>query len=109
MPHLLFRGIQPESLRQIAEPLAVQLAEICSCGTDNFTMDCFQTTAVYGGEGAHSFPFVEVAWFERGDDVRSRFASAVTQQLSGLGLTGIEIGFRTYREDSYYIDGKPLG
>jgi len=109
MPHLLFRGIGPERLRPIAEPLAAQLAAICDCGTDNFTMDCFPTVAVYGGEGDRSFPFVEVAWFERGDDVRGRFAAAVTQQLSSLGLSGIEIGFRTFREDSYYIDGKPLG
>ncbi|GFN32123.1 DUF1904 family protein [Paenibacillus xylaniclasticus] len=109
MPHLLFRGISPDRLRPIAEPLARQLADICSCGTDNFTMDCFHTTAVYGGEGESSFPFVEVAWFERGDDVRGRFAEAVTKHLTELGLTGIEVAFRTYREDSYYIDGKPLG
>ncbi|EFM11714.1 protein of unknown function DUF1904 [Paenibacillus curdlanolyticus YK9] len=107
MPHLLFRGIAAQQLRPLAQQLAEQLADICECGTDNFTMDCLHTTAVYGGAGDQSFPFVEVAWFERGDEVRGQVAAAVTQQLSSLGLTDIEVAFRTYREDSYYIDGVP--
>lgn len=109
MPHLLFRGIAPEQLREAAQPLAEELAVICECGTDNFTMDCLHTTSVFGGTGDRSFPFVEVAWFERGSEARGQFAAAVTAQLAKLGLTEIEVAFRTYREDSYYIDGQPCG
>ncbi|GLX67651.1 DUF1904 family protein [Paenibacillus glycanilyticus] len=108
MPQLLFRGVPAEKLQTISQPLSEELALICECGTDNFTMEYVHTTAIYGGlaEG-QSYPFVEVGWFERGQAVRDRFAKAVTEQLARIGVHELEVAFRTYREDSYYINGRP--
>ncbi|MCR2805683.1 DUF1904 domain-containing protein [Paenibacillus soyae] len=109
MPHLLFRGVPAERLQSVAEPLVEQLAVICDCGTDNFTMNCVHATNVFGAlPGDPAFAFVEVGWFERGRDVRDRFAAAVTRYVSQLDIPEVEIVFHAYREDSYYINGKPV-
>lgn len=110
MPQLLFRGVPAHQLRSISEALAEDLATICNCGTDNFTMECLNTTSVYGGvaEG-EAFPFVEIGWFERGQAIRDKFAEVITKHLAQIDITESEIAFRTFREDSYYINGKPCG
>lgn len=106
MPHLLIRGIKPEQICDISALLVEELAAICECGTDNFTLECLATVGVFGGKIVPSFPFVEVAWFERGTMVRDRFAETVTRHVLSLGLPEVEIAFTTYTEDSYYINGK---
>ncbi|MFX3635085.1 MAG: DUF1904 family protein [Candidatus Pristimantibacillus sp.] len=110
MPQLLFRGVPADQLRSISEVLATDLATICDCGTDNFTMECLNTTSVFGGiADGQAFPFVEIGWFERGQAVRDSFADAITQHLARINITESEIAFRTFPEDSYYINGKPCG
>jgi len=105
LPHLLFRGVEAEKLGQISQPLAQELAEICACGTDNFTFECLHTTVVLGGDTQSSFSFIQVGWFERGDEVRDRFAEAVTRRIQSLGIPEVEVVFIPYEEKAYYIDG----
>ncbi|MEK3884482.1 DUF1904 family protein [Paenibacillus sp. PL2-23] len=109
MPHLLFRGLEADQLRTAAAPLAEELAAICGCGTDNFTMSCVHTSDVFGaGPQDPVFAFVEIGWFERGQDIRNQCAEAVTKTVLGLGVQEVEVVFQAYREDSYYINGKPV-
>lgn len=106
MPHLVVRGIRPEQMAAISVPLVEELAAICECGTDNFTIECLHTTAVFGGSIVESFPFIEVGWFERGQETRDRFAQAVTRHVLSLGIPEVEVAFVAYREDSYYANGE---
>ncbi|HWL26914.1 MAG TPA: DUF1904 family protein, partial [Ureibacillus sp.] len=39
MPHLVIRGVSIEEMKRISKPLVGELAEICECGTDNFTFE----------------------------------------------------------------------
>lgn len=106
MPHILFRGVEAETLSQVSESLAQELAEICACGTDNFTFECLNTTVVFGGDISAPYSFIQVGWFERGDEVRDRFAEAVTRKVKSLGVAEVEVVFIAYEEKAYYIDGK---
>ncbi|WP_169086350.1 DUF1904 family protein [Paenibacillus sp. PL91] len=109
MPHLFFRGVPAEKLQSVTSPLADELAALCECGTDNFTMACLHTTNVFGSqESVADFAFIEVGWFERGQQTRNRFAQAITNYVRQLGISEIEIVFHAYREDSYYINGEPV-
>ncbi|RIE02504.1 DUF1904 family protein [Cohnella faecalis] len=109
MPHLLFRGVAPDQIRSFSRALTSELAELCGCGTDNFILECLHTTAVSEqGELVPSFPFVEIAWFERGDETRGRMAEAVDRHIRALGYPEAELAFIAYREDSYYINGVPV-
>jgi hypothetical protein len=108
MPHLLFRGVDANLLSTVAPSLAAELAALCECGTDNFTINALHTTAVFGEpEAAASFAFIEVGWFERGREIRNAFAGIVTQYMLKLGFAEVEVVFQAYREDSYYINGEP--
>ncbi|RXT07244.1 DUF1904 family protein [Ammoniphilus sp. CFH 90114] len=105
MPLLVVRGIKPEQMMVISESLIEDLAVICECELDNFTIECLHTTAVFSGKIVESFPFIEVSWFERGQETRDRFARTVANHVQSLGIKEIEIAFNTYREDSYYVNG----
>jgi phenylpyruvate tautomerase PptA (4-oxalocrotonate tautomerase family) len=106
MPHLLVRGIKAEEMAKISEPLAEELAAICECGTDNFTIECLHTTGVFGGKVVDSFPFIEVAWFERGQQTRDRFAQAVTRHVLSLDIPEVEVAFKAYEKKGYYANGE---
>lgn len=106
MPHLLVRGIKAEQMALISQPLAEELAAICECGTDNFTIECLQTTGVFAGKIVDSHPFIEVAWFERGQETRDRFAQTVTKHVLSLDIPEVEVAFVTYQKESYYANGE---
>ncbi|MBW7474688.1 DUF1904 domain-containing protein [Paenibacillus oenotherae] len=106
MPQLLVRGIEPHRMALISGALVEELAGICECGNDNFTIDCLATTSVFGGEKVPTYPFIEIGWFERGDQIRDRFAAALTKHVLSLGLSEVEVAFKVYQESAYYINGK---
>ncbi|MDD9266076.1 DUF1904 family protein [Paenibacillus sp. GCM10023248] len=105
MPRLTFRGITVEQLCAISESLVDRLAVVCSCDRDNFTLECIQHAAVFGGKQVEAYPFVEVAWFERGDEVRDGVAGAITDHVLGLGIPEVEVAFTTYAKEAYYSNG----
>lgn len=107
MPHLLIRGIAPDQIRTISKPLTEELAAICSCPEGDFMLECLHTTAIAGCEFAPSYPFIEIAWFDRGLEAQDRFAEAVDRHVrQGLGLPELEVAFRVYRARDYYSGGR---
>ncbi|MES9682685.1 hypothetical protein CN514_21265 [Bacillus sp. AFS001701] len=106
MPQLLIKGISTDDICKISKSLIEELAEVCECGTDNFTIDCIHSTAIFNGEIVESFPFIEVKWFERGGETRDRFAATIEKHIHSLTIPEFEIAFITYQEDCYYINGK---
>lgn len=105
MPRLTFRGVTAKQLCSISEALIDELAAVCSCDTDNFTLECVQHAAVFGGKLVEAYPFVEVAWFERGDEVRDGVAIAITNHVLSLGIPEVEVAFTTYAKEAYYSNG----
>ncbi len=108
MPLLVVRGIEAEKIKEISKSLVEDMAAICDCGTDNFTIECLHTTAVFEGRIVPSYPFIEVSWFERGQEVRDRLAETIAKHVHSIGVEEFETAFTTYREDSYYLNGKRL-
>ncbi len=106
MPQILIKGISTNDICKISNPLIEELAVVCECGTDNFTIDCIHSTSIFNGEIVESFPFIEVKWFERGGETRDRFAAAIEKHINTLNIPEFEIAFITYQEDYYYINGK---
>jgi Domain of unknown function (DUF1904) len=106
MPQLMVRGIKAEQMATISQALTEELAAICQCGTDNFTIECLQTTGIFAGKIVDSYPFIEVAWFERGQETRDQFAQAVTKHILSLGFPEVEVAFIAYQKESYYSNGK---
>jgi hypothetical protein len=108
MPHLLFRGVSPEQIRNISKPLVAELANIYECPPDHILLENLHTTALFEGEVITSFPFVEVNWFDRGQNVQDQSALCIDRHIRSLGIAEVEIAFRTYEPDSYYAGGVKL-
>lgn len=110
MPHLLIRGIAPELIRSVGKPLTEELAAICGCPAGDFMLECLHTTSIADGEFAPSYPFIEIAWFDRGPEAQDRFAEAVDRHVrQSLGLPELEVAFRVYRARDYYSNGSSFG
>ncbi|WP_239618528.1 DUF1904 family protein [Cohnella mopanensis] len=108
MPHLLIRGVTPEQVLKISQPLVAELALLCQCPADHILLECLHTTACFEGEIVPSYPFVEVNWFERGQSVRDQAAACIDKHVRSLGIAEAEVAFRTYDADSYYANGIKL-
>lgn len=106
MPQIMFRGVSVDQVKQMSQPLVEELANICSCGTDNFTLEIPQSTYISNGTEIAMYPFIEVKWFERGQEIRDLVAGAITKHVMDLGLEEVEVAFLTYKEEAYYIDGE---
>ncbi|QMV41143.1 DUF1904 family protein [Cohnella cholangitidis] len=108
MPHLLIRGLAPEQVRAISQPLVAELAKLFQCPADHILLECLHTTACFEGEFVPSYPFIEVNWFERGQSVRDLSAECIDKHVRSLGIAELEIAFRIYEADSYYANGVKL-
>lgn len=106
MPHLKVRGISPEGLCKINDPLIDELVEIIRCPKDYFEMEYIHTTAIRAGAIAEVYPFVEVAWFDRGQEVQDQVAKAITKHVHSLGIAAVDVAFTQYQRNCYYENGE---
>jgi hypothetical protein len=106
MPHLIIRGVSVEQVKTISTSLVQELADLCSCGTDNFTLEMVQSTYVFNGSEVPGYPFIEVKWFERGLEIQDQFANIITKNIQALGIPEVEVAFSTFQESAYYLNGK---
>jgi phenylpyruvate tautomerase PptA (4-oxalocrotonate tautomerase family) len=106
MPQLIIQGLSVEQVKKISKPLVKELAEICSCGDDNFIIEVKQSIFVFNVEEISTYPFIEVKWFDRGQIIRNQFADSVTKHVMSLDIDEIEVAFTTFKEEAYYINGK---
>ncbi|MFC3800368.1 DUF1904 family protein [Cohnella sp. GCM10012308] len=109
MPHLYFRGLSVEQVQAIGDSLEAELSAIIGCEPSDLMLEIIHTTCVSGGRIAPSYPFVEVAWFERGREVRDAVARCLDKHIRGSGLPEAEVAFRSYRPSDYYANGEPFG
>lgn len=110
MPHLIIRGVDPDRLASVSEPLVGELAVIFDCPPDHILLECLHTTAVFAGKHVTSYPFVEVNWFERGMAARDAAAACIDRHMRvSLDIEEMEIAFRVYAPDAYYANGSRLG
>jgi hypothetical protein len=106
MPHLIFRGVSTEQVKTMSTTLVQELANLCDCGTDNFTLEIVQSTYVFDGSEVPGYPLIEIKWFERGQETQDQFAKIVTKQIQALGISEVEVAFSTFLESAYYLNGK---
>ncbi|NEW07837.1 DUF1904 family protein [Paenibacillus sp. SYP-B3998] len=105
MPRITVRGLTVNQVCQMSEGLIDQLATICGCEPDNFTLECLNHTAIFAGKPVEAYPFIEVAWFERGSVIRNQVAKSITDHVVALGIPEVEVAFSTYAKEAYYING----
>jgi hypothetical protein len=106
MPQLIVKGITVDQLKTISKRLVQELADLCACGTDNFTVEVVHSSFVFDGEEVPGYPFIEVKWFERRQAVQDKFANIITKHVHSLGIPEVEVAFSIFKESAYYFNGK---
>jgi hypothetical protein len=106
MPHLIIRGVSVDQVKTISTSLVQELADLCACGTDNFTLEIVNSTYVFDGNEVPGYPLIEIKWFERGQEIQDQFANIVTKHIQALGISEVEVAFSTFQESAYYLNGK---
>ncbi|MDG2739264.1 DUF1904 family protein, partial [Vibrio parahaemolyticus] len=60
------------------------------------------------GEVSAAYPFVEVLWFDRGQEVQDEVAKLITQQVRGIAGADIDVAviFSALSPKAYYDNGE---
>lgn len=105
MPQIKVRGISPEKLCKISVVLLNELSELIDCPRDHFEIEYFQTLAISEGNIEAAYPFVEVAWFDRGLVLQDKAAELITKHIHELGVSNVDIVFTCFEKRNYYENG----
>lgn len=105
MPQLTIRGVSEEIVARSSGPLVEALAKICQAETLDFTVDLIRTQSFFAGKEVATFPFVEVGWFDRGQQVQDAAAKCIDTILKHQGIEQVEVVFKVFEKKNYYCDG----
>ncbi len=107
MPQIKIRGIKAEEICKISEEIIDALVETVKCPRDYFEIECIQSVAIRNGALAPVYPFVEVAWFDRGQVVQDAVAKIITDALrEKLNVESLDLAFTTFEKEKYYENGE---
>ncbi|MFD2180336.1 DUF1904 family protein [Veronia pacifica] len=84
MPHFRFRAIEEKHVATLSESLLTPLQPLMDCPEEDFTFEFIPSTFYFRGQQGNDYPFVEVMWFDRGQETQNRVASEVTVQIRDL-------------------------
>ncbi|ABU70012.1 MULTISPECIES: DUF1904 domain-containing protein [Vibrio] len=108
MPHLRFRAVEPQTVQALSKPLTDELQPLMDCPREDFTFEYIYTTFFSEGEVSSAYPFVEVLWFDRGQDTQDEVAKAITKQVRGIVGEDIDVAviFSALSPKGYYDNGE---
>ncbi|NVD05956.1 DUF1904 domain-containing protein [Vibrio sp. JPW-9-11-11] len=108
MPHLRFRAVEPQTVQTLSAPLIDQLQPHMDCPREDFTFEYVYTTFYHEGEVCAAYPFVEVLWFDRGQETQDTVAQIITQQVRAVIGEDVDVAviFTALNASSYYDNGE---
>ncbi|NMM64520.1 DUF1904 domain-containing protein [Clostridium sp. P21] len=106
MPQIKIRGIQKEKILPISTELITQLKNIIGCPENYFTIEHIPSSFIKNGSLTEGYPFIEVAWFDRGQEIQDKVAECITTFIHNIGCNDVDIFFTVFKENCYYENGK---
>ncbi|USD33104.1 MULTISPECIES: DUF1904 domain-containing protein [Vibrio] len=108
MPHLRFRAVEPQTVQTLSKSLIDELQPHMDCPREDFTFEYIYTTFYHEGEVSQAYPFVEVLWFDRGQQTQDAVAAIITQQVRGMIGEDVDVAviFTALDAKSYYDNGE---
>ncbi len=104
MPHFRMRAVEPKTVQSLSKTLIDDLELLMKSPRADFTFEHVYTTFFHeGGEDA-SYPFVEIVWFNRGQEVQDQVARIVTDRMKEIMGTEINVAviFTSVEPSGYY-------
>ncbi len=112
MPHLRFRAVEPQTIQILSSTLLDDLQPLMDCPRDDFTFEYIYSTFFHEGEVTEAYPFVEVLWFDRGQEVKDKVAKAITQRVREAIEEEVEyvaVVFTGLEGSNYYDNAEHYG
>lgn len=108
MPHFRFRAIDVAKVRNLASPLISNLQGLMQCPAADFTIEHIPSTFIGFEDKPGPYPFVEILWFDRGQEVQDRTAEIITRLVReelGSGEECVAVIFHSLTKTAYYDNG----
>ena len=97
MPQIKIRGINENQICEISEKMIDELIDAVKCPRDYFEIECIKSVAIRDGKIADVYPFVEVAWFDRGQEVQDTVAKIITDNIrENLNIESMDLAFTVF-------------
>jgi len=106
MPQVRIKGITPEGVKLISKEIIDTIAVLTNCPREHVEIDVVLTRALRDGIELESTPFVEIYWFDRGQEITDKTAKALTQLIQSTGIENIDIAFHLFQKNLYYENGQ---
>ena len=84
MPHLKVRGLDKYQLLEHSTEIIDGLTEIVECDRTWFTIEHIETQYIFDGRIQEGYSFVELYWFDRGEEVKKKVAEFLTKMLKKI-------------------------
>lgn len=107
MPHIRARGIEVEAVQKVAGHIVEQLAEVTETPNDHFTFEYISSQFLTSGGASPAYPYIEVLWFDRGQEMKSTVAVIIDKALRTVvdKNTDITVVFSDLNGTDYYENG----
>lgn len=106
MPALKFKSIAAEKIRIISKKLIDELEELLKCPRSYFSLEISQSIYVKDGDFAPGNPVVEVAWFDREQELQDKAAKIITRYVNSIGINEVDVIFIELNKNRYYENGE---
>ncbi|MEC6833807.1 DUF1904 domain-containing protein [Photobacterium toruni] len=109
MPHLRFRAIAFDTVKQLSATLVDNLQPLMECPREDFTLEHIPASFIFDGEVSDGYPFIEVFWFDRGQEVQDRVATVITAAIRKVVADNnqdVAVVFTALTPSAYYDNGQ---
>ncbi len=114
MPNIKFSNMDTLSVRKLSAAIGGELAKAIGCpaGVIAFIACAPEGSAYCCGEAADDTVFVNIEWFDRGQEVKDAVAKIITDAvLNGekwgiFGFNTVNVAYIDSRKSDYYINGE---
>lgn len=106
MPQIKIKGIEKETVKAFSKSMVDDLSSIIDCPRDHLIIECQEVISIFDGEEIPVYPFIELAWFDRGTEVQDKVSDCIFKYLSDANIEEAELAFTTFKERNYYYNGK---
>ncbi|OPJ55926.1 DUF1904 domain-containing protein [Alkalithermobacter paradoxus] len=107
MPQIKIRGIDANEICKISKKLVDDLVDVVQAPRDYFEIECISSVAIRDGKVENAYPFIEVAWFDRGQEIQDIVAKIITDTIrENLGIQSLDLAFTVFEKEKYYENGQ---
>ena len=105
MPIIKLKEVDVKKALEISTGLIDELEKLIKCPRDYFNLSVDKATYIKDGEIIEGSTMVEVAWFDRGQEIQDETARIITKYINLAGYENVDVIFFPLNKSNYYENG----